>query len=237
MNNISTYIKQRLSLREPLAEALEVLTKLVDKLSLSKPDKQENKEAEEAEYKEYLENQLQSIKEVCPSCRDFERDFPSFAFSIATGIGKTRLMGACIAYLYLTKGIKHFFILAPNLTLYEKLMRDFGDPSYEKYVFKGISEFVHNEPYVITGDNYNMARNLFSENQIQINIFNISKFNTESKEGGKRVHQRCVVFRSIWDNHILIIFLHWMTLLSLWMKHTDIMLMLRRKQSMNYVQY
>lgn len=126
MNNISTYIKQRLSLREPLAEALEVLTKLVDKLSLSKPDKQENKEAEEAEYKEYLENQLQSIKEVCPSCRDFERDFPSFAFSIATGIGKTRLMGACIAYLYLTKGIKHFFILAPNLTLYEKLMRDFG---------------------------------------------------------------------------------------------------------------
>lgn len=186
MNNISTYIKQRLSLREPLAEALDVLTKLVDKLSLSKPDKQENKEAEEAEYKEYLENQLQSIKEVCPSCRDFERDFPSFAFSIATGIGKTRLMGACIAYLYLTKGIKHFFILAPNLTLYEKLMRDFGDPSYEKYVFKGISEFVHNEPYVITGDNYNMARNLFSENQIQINIFNISKFNTESKEGGKK---------------------------------------------------
>lgn len=89
MNNISTYIKQRLSLREPLAEALDVLTKLVDKLSLSKPDKQENKEAEEAEYKEYLENQLQSIKEVCPSCRDFERDFPSFAFPIATGIGKT----------------------------------------------------------------------------------------------------------------------------------------------------
>lgn len=38
MNNISTYIKQRLSLREPLAEALDVLTKLVDKLSLSKPD-------------------------------------------------------------------------------------------------------------------------------------------------------------------------------------------------------
>ena len=28
-------------------------------------------------------------------------DFPSFCFAIATGGGKTRLMGACIAYLYL----------------------------------------------------------------------------------------------------------------------------------------
>src|SRR6266508_2175962 len=27
-------------------------------------------------------------------------EFPSFCFAIATGGGKTRLMGACIAYLY-----------------------------------------------------------------------------------------------------------------------------------------
>lgn len=71
-------------------------------------------------------------------------------------------MGACIAYLYLKKGIRHFFILAPNLTLYEKLIRDFGDTSYEKYVFKGLSEFVHNTPVVITGENYNSAHGLFS---------------------------------------------------------------------------
>lgn len=187
MNNIICQnIKQRLSLREPLVEALDVLSRLVDKLALVKPAKQEDKEVDEVTYKQYLQEELRKVQEICPSCKDFERDFPSFAFSIATGIGKTRLMGACIAYLYLKKGIKHFFILAPNLTLYEKLMRDFGDPSYEKYVFRGISEFVHNEPYVITGDNYNSARSLFSDNQIQINIFNISKFNTESKEGGKK---------------------------------------------------
>ena len=186
MNTICQNIKLRLSLREPLAEALDVLSRLVDKLTLAKPAKQEDKEVDEVTYKQYLQEELRKVQEICPSCKDFERDFPSFAFSIATGIGKTRLMGACIAYLYLKKGIKHFFILAPNLTLYEKLMRDFGDPSYEKYVFRGISEFVHNEPYVITGDNYNSARSLFSDNQIQINIFNISKFNTESKEGGKK---------------------------------------------------
>ena len=132
MNQIAENIKQRMSLREPLAEALDVVTRLTDKLSLKKP-------SEEAEYDEYLKTQLSLAQIVCPYCRDFERNFPSFAFSIATGIGKTRLMGACIAYLYLKKGIKHFFVLAPNLTLYEKLKRDFGDPSYEKYVFKGIA--------------------------------------------------------------------------------------------------
>lgn len=179
-NKIVNYIKQRLSLREPLAQALDVMAKLVEQFDLK------NRPADGEAYAAFLKEQLRKVKEVCPACKDFERDFPSFAFSIATGIGKTRLMGACIAYLYLAKGIKHFFILAPNLTLYEKLMRDFGDSSYEKYVFRGISEFVHNEPYIITGENYDMARSLFSENQIQINIFNISKFNTESKEGSKK---------------------------------------------------
>lgn len=179
-NFYSNNIKQRLSLREPLAQALDVMAKLVERLDFK------NRPSDGEAYAAFLEEQLRKVKEVCPACKNFERDFPSFAFSIATGIGKTRLMGACIAYLYLAKGIKHFFILAPNLTLYEKLMRDFGDPSYEKYVFKGISEFVHNEPYIITGENYNMARSLFAENQIQINIFNISKFNTESKEGSKK---------------------------------------------------
>lgn len=179
MNQTVNNIKQRLSLREPLAEALEVVAKLSDKLALKKP-------ANSDEYDSYLKEQLSLAKEVCPHCKDFERDFPSFAFSIATGIGKTRLMGACIAYLYLKKGIRHFFILAPNLTLYEKLIRDFGDTSYEKYVFKGLSDFVHNTPVVITGDTYESARSLFSNTEIQINIFNISKFNTESKEGGKK---------------------------------------------------
>ena len=182
MNQIVNNIKQRLSLREPLAEALEVVAKLTDKLALKKP-------AAEEEYETYLKEQLKVAQEVCPFCKNFERDFPSFAFSIATGIGKTRLMGACIAYLYLKKGIRHFFILAPNLTLYEKLIRDFGDTSYEKYVFKGLSEFVHNTPVVITGENYNSAHGLFSAQEIQINIFNISKFNSENRGGAPRMRR------------------------------------------------
>ncbi len=176
MSTTANFIKQRMSLREPLGEALEVVSKLAEVLDLKKPNTED--------YDVFLKEQLEKARTVCPNCKDFERDFPSFAFSIATGIGKTRLMGACIAYLYLEKGIKHFFVLAPNLTLYEKLKRDFGDPSYEKYVFKGIAEFVSKPPIVIDGDNYNNFQlhggNLFDA--IEINVFNIAKFNTDSKE-------------------------------------------------------
>lgn len=175
MNNIANNIKQRLSMREPLCEALDVVVQITDRLTL-------NKSPEETDAASvFLKEELAKVSEFFPGCTGFDRDFPSLAFSIATGVGKTRLMGACITYLYLKKGIRHFFVLAPNLTLYEKLIRDFGDPGYSKYVFNGIAEFVHNRPKVITGDNYTQAIGLFTDTEVQINIFNISKFNSDNK--------------------------------------------------------
>lgn len=175
MNTIANNIKLRLSLREPLQEALDIVAKLSDDLTLNKvPDIQD-------EAIEFLKSELDKVKNSFSTCTNFQRDFPSIAFSIATGVGKTRLMGACISYLYLHKGIKNFFILAPNLTIYDKLIEDFGNPAYHKYVFNGISEFVHNRPVIITGDNYNQQGNLFKEGEIRINIFNISKFNSDNK--------------------------------------------------------
>ena len=58
-----------------------------------------------------------AIRSEFPSVTDFERDFPSLCFALATGLGKTRLMGAFISYLHLAHGINNFFVLAPNLTL------------------------------------------------------------------------------------------------------------------------
>ena len=49
-------------------------------------------------------------------------------------------MGAFISYLHLAHGIDNFFVLAPNLTIYNKLITDFT-PNTPKYVFKGIAEF------------------------------------------------------------------------------------------------
>jgi len=36
----------------------------------------------------------------------FDYAFPSFCFALATGVGKTRLLGACIYMLYKDKGYK-----------------------------------------------------------------------------------------------------------------------------------
>ncbi|MBD5309074.1 MAG: DEAD/DEAH box helicase family protein [Bacteroides sp.] len=178
MDSTVNYIRQRLSLRKPLAKALELTARLTDNLSLQKP----STDLDMLEM--FISAELAKVKSIVPMVKGFDRDFPSLAFSIATGIGKTRLMGAIIAYLYLKKGIKHFFVLAPNLTLYEKLIKDFGDESYSKYVFKGISEFVGKPPRIVTGENYQeRTGSLFSN--LEINIFNISKFNKDSKESKK----------------------------------------------------
>ncbi len=175
MNNTANNIKLRLSLREPLQEALDIVATLSDDLALSKvPDNED-------EALDFLKEELDKVKNSFTTCSNFQRDFPSIAFSIATGVGKTRLMGACIAYLYLQKGVKNFFVLAPNLTIYDKLIEDFGNPAYHKYVFNGISEFVHNRPVIITGDNYNQQGSLFKDGEIRINIFNIAKFNSDNK--------------------------------------------------------
>ena len=77
---------------------------------------------------------LDAIASEFPSVTDFEREFPSLCFALANGVGKTRLMEAFISYLHLSHGINNFFVLAPNLTIYNKLIADFT-PNKPKYVF------------------------------------------------------------------------------------------------------
>lgn len=132
---------------------------------------------------------LSTLKAEFPTLEDFERDFPSLCFALATGVGKTRLMGAFIAYLHLAHGINNFFVLAPNLTIYNKLITDFT-PNTPKYVFKGIAEFAQQPPLIITGDNYDQTgaavddQSMGFAHDVRINIFNISKINSEVR-GGK----------------------------------------------------
>ena len=167
-------VSGRLSLRKPQKESLEALAKAIEasdeKLLKSERD---------------LPALLDTLKAEFPTLADFERDFPSLCFALATGVGKTRLMGAFISYLHIAHGIKNFFVLAPNLTIYEKLIADFT-PGNSKYVFKGIAEFATNAPRIITGDDYDQQNitgsSLFSS--VDINIFNISKINSEVR-GGK----------------------------------------------------
>jgi len=170
VNRIANSIKNRLSLRPPQTESLNILADLTDKFTLEKNCD--------------LTAELEKVKTAYPTCADFERTFPSICFALATGVGKTRLMGAFVSYLYLSKGIRNFFVLSPNLTIYNKLIEDFSNTTSPKYVFQGIGEFVHNNPVIITGDNYNSIGDLYKEQEIRINVFNISKVNAEIR-GGK----------------------------------------------------
>lgn len=171
MNSIANIINNRLSLRTPQSESLDRLSKIIDAIDLTK----------DAD----LNVNMSAIKNLYPTFEEFEREFPSICFSLATGVGKTRLMGAFIVYLMRAKGIKNFFVLAPNLTIYNKLIEDFGNLSHPKYVFKGISEFAMQAPTIITGDNYQYQGGLFDDKDgVHINVFNISKINSEVR-GGK----------------------------------------------------
>jgi len=89
------------------------------------------------------------------------------------------------AYLYAAHGIKHFFVLAPNLTIYDKLIADFT-PNTPKYVFKGVAEFAAYPPEIITGDNYEERAQALGDllSPVSINIFNIAKITSEVR-GGK----------------------------------------------------
>lgn len=170
MNPHVNAVSGRLSLRSPQRESLEILDRVTEIVPPSKkPD---------------LAAALAAIKSEFPKVTDFEREFPSICFALATGVGKTRLMGAFIAYLHLARGIQNFFVLAPNLTIYNKLIADFT-PNTAKYVFKGIAEFATETPELITGENYDQRAGGFAElTRVRINIFNISKINSEVR-GGK----------------------------------------------------
>ncbi len=187
---IANQIGARLSLRKPQSESLAILCRLLEQLKLEKePD---------------LQHWIDLLKAEKLPFKRFERDFPSLCFALATGVGKTRLMGAMIAWLYLTGRSQHFFVLAPNLTIYEKLKQDFL-PGSPKYVFQGIPELAQTPPVLITGDDYQEGRgvrldqvqtmsatgDLFAaETAPHINIFNVSKINAlDNKKGAEKSKQ------------------------------------------------
>ncbi len=171
------YISNVMSLRKPQEDSLALLDKLLSYLELEK-----NVD---------LQSTLTKVHSICPICTDFERSFPSITFALATGVGKTKLMGAFVAYLHTVKGIRNFFIVAPNLTVYNKLIADFNMPLNPKYVFTGIGAFAQIKPRVITGENYrDQITGQISMSDCTINIFNISKINAETKGGREPLMKR-----------------------------------------------
>jgi len=176
MTDVVKKISYAMSLRTPQQEALSYLDKISTK----------------CDYKKNSKTEIEAVASAnCEKQREIhvaeQFDFPSFCYAMATGIGKTRLMGACIYYLYKTKGYRHFFILAPGNTIYEKLRKE-SNPAHPKYIFKGL-EAEMGRPKVYDGENYTsypaqyeqMKIHLEKSSEIQLFIFNIGKiFNSRT---------------------------------------------------------
>lgn len=163
-------IRNRLSLRKPQADSLEILAKIAEVGVLKK-------NADTAV-------QLKAVKAIAPNVTAFDRDFCSLCFALATGVGKTRLMGAFISYLHEARKMRNFVVIAPNLTIYEKLIADFT-PGTPKYVFRGIKAFAANPPVIITGETYQSGKGVQTSDllgeTVVINIFNIAKLTAKDK--------------------------------------------------------
>ena len=163
-NYTTETISGLMSLRKPQKASLEILKEITDAVQLRKGMN--------------LKAALGAIHAMYPTCTDFEREFPSLTFALATGVGKTRLMGAFIAYLYTQRNIRNFFVVAPGTTVYEKLKRDLGSPDNPKYVFRGLGCF-STLPQVISDDDYRERNISFYDSDVRIFVFNIDKFNKE----------------------------------------------------------
>ena len=108
------YISGVMSLRKPQEQSLKILEEIMTSITIKKGMN--------------LKASLGKIHALYPICSDFERNFMSITFALATGVGKTRLMGAFITYLYTQHNIKNFFVVAPNTIIYEKLKKDLSNP-------------------------------------------------------------------------------------------------------------
>lgn len=158
------YISGVMSLRKPQTQSLKILEEITNAVQLRKGMN--------------LKAALGAVHAMYPICSDFERDFMSLTFALATGVGKTRLMGAFIAYLYTQHHIRNFFVVAPNTTIFEKLKKDLSDNNSAKYVFKGLGCF-STLPQIITDDDYREKTLSLFESDVHIFVYNIDKFNKE----------------------------------------------------------
>jgi superfamily II DNA or RNA helicase len=120
-----------------------------------------------------LREPLDEIAAALPGGLNFDTDFPSFGFDMATGVGKTKLLVGCIVYLARNDYSRNFFVIAPGETIYAKLIRELtpGEPGY---LFKGIAGM--DDIRVVTGDDYLFREPLTNtDDPLTVYVFNIQK--------------------------------------------------------------
>ena len=133
--------------------------------------------------KQDLIRDLQEVVDDEEHAKDKERGkAPFMSFEMATGSGKTMLMGAAMYLLREKHGITDFLVITPASTdIYQKSIRNFS-PTGAESVWADDTPFTFN---LITGDNY--TQNLFYKpgNDANIFVFNIAKFGANANKTDK----------------------------------------------------
>lgn len=130
-------IIQEMTLREPQEDSIIKFSQLVSAIDLRSTD--------QARIKRLLQ----------AGTLQFPDEYARLTFALATGVGKTRLMGAIGAYLFLENKSKNFVFLAPSSTILRKMKME-AVVSHPKYLFKGLSGFPI--PEVVHADNIETHR-------------------------------------------------------------------------------
>ena len=104
------YISGVMSLRKPQSQSLKILEEITNAVQLRKGMN--------------LKAALGAVHAMYPICSDFERDFMSLTFALATGVGKTRLMGSLYRLPFTRSTISETFSWSlPIPRFFEKLKR------------------------------------------------------------------------------------------------------------------
>jgi type III restriction enzyme len=113
-----------------------------------------------------------------------KRKAPFIGFEMATGSGKTMLMGAAVYYLNKVHRIRHFLVITPSSTeIYKKTISNFtvGNPE---------SVWADDVPFrfnLITGDNYKDYGTLVDgDEDAWVFVFNIDKFGANATNTKKQ---------------------------------------------------
>lgn len=124
-----------MKLRAPQREALEKFHSILSKSELPLKDM----EAEE----------IRNLFSETFSLWEFPHPSLEFTFHLATGVGKTRLIGAIMAYLYLSGDAKNFMIVSPRSEIVRKFQM-VCSPDNDKYIF--VESSLIDYPSLFNGD-------------------------------------------------------------------------------------
>lgn len=152
-----------MSLREPQRKSLEVLDAILNDLG------------EPLRGRGLADWEAAALAEAQTFKAFDQTDYPSFAFQLATAVGKTKLIGATILHLHRTKKVNTFLVVAPNTTIYRKLKADFSAGT-EKFVFAGVTRVPEFD--LTHGENYNVSNpdgRIEDPTRMIICVFNIQK--------------------------------------------------------------